>query len=183
MEERQRERQRRTSQRAGQEKTPKERKNGRELESNMRTLGWRGTIWNLKAEPLPGSFPERQGKKKVDMCTLRIPRARQQQTHTYIYIPRSSVRHFYRVRRRTSNSGVFLDLVRDFFQVTLCGFSRLCILCGLHLFEGKPTTDAKKFVCKVCSFACSAVFSFHRFQHGSHWINQIRLGDLLNETG
>ena len=33
-------------------------------------------------------------------------------------IPRSSVRHFYRVRRRTSNSGVFLDLVRRFFQVT-----------------------------------------------------------------
>ena len=58
------------------------------------------------------------------------------------FIPRSSVRHFYRVRRRTSNSGVFLDLVRRFFQVTLCGFSRLCILCGLHFFEVKPTTDA-----------------------------------------
>ena len=56
-------------------------------------------------------------------------------------IPRSSVQHFYRVRRRTSNSGVFLDLVRQFFQVTLCGFSRLCILCGPHFFEGKSTTD------------------------------------------
>ena len=44
MKERQRERQRRTSQRAGQEKKPKERKSGRELESNTRTLGWRGAI-------------------------------------------------------------------------------------------------------------------------------------------
>ena len=55
---------------------------------------------------------------------------------------------FNRVRRRTSNSGVFLDLVRQFFQVTLCGFSRLCILCGPHSFEGKPTTDAMILLAK-----------------------------------
>ena len=48
------------------------------------------------------------------------------------FFNRSSVRHFYRVRRRTSNSGVFLDLVRHFSQVTLGGFS---ILCGQHFFE------------------------------------------------
>ena len=76
MEERQRERQRGTSQRAGQEKEPKERKNGRELESNTRTLGWRGTIWNLKQSPCPGAF-RRDRAKKVEMCTLRMPRARQ----------------------------------------------------------------------------------------------------------
>ena len=55
---------------------------------------------------------------------------------------------FYRVRRRTSNSGVFLDLVQQFFQVTLCGFSRLCILCGPHLFEDKSTTDAMILLAK-----------------------------------
>ena len=32
-------------------------------------------------------------------------------------IPRSSVRHFYRVRRRTSNSGVFLDLVYIYIYI------------------------------------------------------------------
>ena len=44
-----------------------------------------------------------------------------------------------------------------FFPVTLCGFSRLCILCGPHFFEGKPTTDAMILLAKragFCLFRC-----------------------------
>ena len=73
MKERQRERQRRTSQRAGQEKKPKERKNGRELESNTRTLGWRGTIWNLKQGPCPGAFRRDRAKKSRNVHTENAP--------------------------------------------------------------------------------------------------------------
>ena len=74
----------------------------------------------------------------------------------HIYIPRSSVRHFCRVRRRTSNSGVFLDLVRRFFQVTLCGFSRLCILCDLLSLKLNPLL-MQRFCLQsvlVCLFRC-----------------------------
>ena len=73
MEERQRERQRRTSQRAGQEKKPKEGKNGRELESNTRTLGWRGTIWNLKQSPCPGAFRRDRAKTSRNVHTENAP--------------------------------------------------------------------------------------------------------------
>ena len=51
-----------------------------------------------------------------------------------------------------------------FFPVTLCGFSRLCILCGPHFFEGKPTTDAmillaKRALLPVPLFSHSTGFS------------------------
>ena len=67
MEERQR--QERTSQRAGQEKEVKgKEKNGRELESNMRTLGCRGTIWNLMQSPCPGAFRRDRAKNIARNC-------------------------------------------------------------------------------------------------------------------
>ena len=82
-----------------------------------------------------------------------------------ISIPRSSVRYFYRVRRRTSNSGVFLDLVRRFSKSLYVYSQGFAFLCGLHFFEGKPTTDAMILFAK-CARLPVALFS-HSI--GSAW--------------
>ena len=85
MEERQR--QGRTSQRAGQENSQRKER----TEGNWKAIRahWDGgEQFNLEshAEPLPGSFPERQGKEhSKELCTLRMPRAGQT-THTEIHI-------------------------------------------------------------------------------------------------
>ena len=69
---------------------------------------------------------------------------------------------FYRVRRWTSNSGVFLDLVRlsNSLHMDSQGFAFFVVHISLRV-NPLLTND---FACEVCSFACSAVFSFHRLQ-------------------